>query len=115
MSIQELLGLLSSVYPFLLAGLNIITCWAVLWLRSHFTSKERTDALEARLGVLEKGHADINTRLKSLPTQEHIHNLNLAIKEIQGTQNTLNAQMEGVANLVNRLEAQTRLITQSLL
>lgn len=66
--------------------------------------EEGDDALKKRLDQLEKSQDRLANRLDATPSREELHELKIEISELDGKMGRLSAQMEGMTDVLKRLE-----------
>lgn len=87
-----------------LAALNIVNILYTWWRTRDQNVETRFRAGSERMDRLDGRLASVEQTLRAQPTKEDMHQLHLAMKEMQGEMKTMAAVMEGNNKIMSRLE-----------
>ncbi|MDQ1847684.1 DUF2730 family protein [Gemmobacter fulvus] len=87
-----------------LAALNIVNILYTWWRTRDQNVETRFRAGSERMDRLDTRLASVEQTLRAQPSKDDLHQLQLALKEVQGELKTMTAIMEGNNKIMERLE-----------
>ncbi len=99
-SVADLMLWLVAISTFLSVGTAL---WTVFSGPSRKNST-RIEALEARLALLESGHARLRDRVDGLPNADMMHRLELSLARMEGHIDRLDERLKPVAAISERMQ-----------
>lgn len=101
-------GLVREWWPGIALLINVLALWIMWSLRQQFVTRKHCNScqekLDARVSTLEQQKTCVDIKLDNLPQMEAMHEMSLRQEQLSGEIAALKATIEGLKELLKRLE-----------